>query len=214
MAQLTQLEDERPRGKHVFTRADTLLGAATSRAKRSYKEKLNYAKKLQKLALDEKWFDLARGVLASPVAAGTVSYLAVLAIEQISKKIAAAEMTLATPPGSPPATPPAPPSILQSLEKDLSGLLTGAITGTGSVVSSISGTSQAILGALSGPMGGLLQIALSGTATDLTALKIAILLYIASGGNLAGLLSSSSSAFSSIASAIGGIAPVAAAAVA
>lgn len=199
MAQLTQLEQERPRVKRQFTREETLLGVATSRLRRSAKEKLKFAKKMAKLTEHEKWIPLAQTALSSPVIAGTAAFFLVSAVEKLQSSIQSAQQTTSTPPN--PANQPVgygtPIQPLVQLENFFASITFGLVKPIGTPNQVKMGAAGAIeTGLQNNPINAL--AAFFGGNFDYTALKAAILLYIASGGNLAGLLSSTGGILSSL----------------
>jgi hypothetical protein len=182
-----------PDKRHKFTREETLRGVLASANIRSPKKAFHYAKALERVKQEGRWIDILKSILASPVASGTLVYLIVITLEKAQQSTSAPKTKISS------------GNIATSLGQEIQSVFGGVLTGGASA--------SAISEALTGPFGGLLQIVVSSTSFDLTALKAAIILYIASGGNLPGILQSSSSAITSIMSTLGAAAPAAVAAV-
>jgi hypothetical protein len=143
-----------------------MRGVAASRAVRTMRKSANVEKALLKLGIkgesEKLLFETIRNFVSTPVGSGILAYLAVSAIEQLvaPPKVAAQDPT------------------------------------KNPTVNAVYNYAQSVIGIYEkvlplGQLGGLLGNTLSGNlSADFTALKIAIIVYIASGGNLAGLLSS------------------------
>jgi hypothetical protein len=157
-------------GKHKFTAEESHRGASASVQVRKADVKLGKAK----LSMQERlaWLELAKAAIAQPVISGSLAYFAVGAVEGIINTAKNATTT---------------PAPQQSLGSLLSSLLSGW-----NPISGIAGPGSDLNNIVTGDLGTLLA------AADLEALKVAIILYIATGGNLVGLLQSSGGAFSGL----------------
>lgn len=156
--------------KHHLTMADTMKGANASKAVRSLKKRFHFEKALKKLGIEGvttvEIIKLLGASMTSPVVAGTGSYLLVALLEMLTNSYYASTATAQQ----------------RKMNSDVSNVIN-------LITSSLPpGLSQAFgLGA------GLSQSQLAGgnpLTVDFYALKGVILVYIASGGNLAGLLGS------------------------
>jgi hypothetical protein len=196
----------------VFTRSETLRGARTSAVSRSLKTRFRYAKKLANLGLTKEWIDLAKAVLASPVMSGTAAFFLVSAVQalttQLSTATAAAPSSSSTSQANTALTQAQTNPTVKVVESYFNQFLNLLPGGLGSLFSSglqlggISPSSLGITGSAAGTVqstaSGFLSLLGAGGSLDYFALKIAIIVYIASGGNLAGLLSSAGTSFSGV----------------
>lgn len=157
------------------------------------------AKKLKKLGSQEHWFDLAKTALTSPVIAGVASYGAVMAAEQLSNLIFQFPLT-----SSAPAMPKTETAQAKSTQNILNILAQSLPPGLGDIFAFGSQQTFKLIygqpGQISGQLGEFVKTAggINPFNLDFVALKAVILLYIASGGNLAGLLTSGGGLISSL----------------
>lgn len=155
--------------KHHLTQADSIKGSVASKAVRSMKKKFHYEKMLKKLGIEgatiEQILKTFQTAMLSPVVAGSTMYLVVAGLEMLTNSYYQTQQTQKQ----------------KDFNSDVSSVL-NLIT-----ASLPPGLSQAFGFGATAATGG-------GTGNPLTidfyALKGVILVYIASGGNLAGLLGS------------------------
>jgi hypothetical protein len=139
-------------------------------ASRTRRQELSFRKKLAKLEEKKELISLLKSALASPVISGLVAYDIVLLQEKLMSQVPQGSGGTNSPSTASSSNPIA--SFLETFAKDFlvgTGILTQSTVNT---ISSLTSTPYAL---------------------DFTALKTVILVYIASGGNLPGILQSSSS---------------------
>lgn len=167
------------------------------RAKRQRNREFKLRQRAMKLLENEKIYDLAKTAMQSPVLAGTGAFLLVHTIESASKS-GALTSSIVKQQGQQPQQAQSWFSLFWSIFSNLA-IPGTAIPGTGAAGLSISGAATTLTDALKN--------------LDFSALKLVILIYIASGGNLPGLLQQSGGILTDalkslgIATAIGGVAP-------
>jgi hypothetical protein len=200
--------------KYILTPGDGVKGSRAARLAR--RAELRLRKKALKVAADAQTAGLIKTALQSPVISGTVAYLGVSAIQSLITAYVAEKASSATSSGPGPhggnitgqgglgGTMPAAQSLPPAQEFLVTFL---GLLGPVSPLLSLLGVNP--IGAAQGNAvqaaaqnSGLTLSALMGNA-DFTALKVSILLYIASGGNLAGLLTSTGGLISSLVSSAG-----------
>lgn len=166
------MSTEEHRGSHPNSRAN-LGGDKAQRASRRERRRMRKLKDRIVTVMEQKNIvELAKTAMQSPVLAGTGAFLIVSAVQSAVTASQAAGQPAHS------GTPSNPLSVFLSVfEGGLSNALgpLGGLINTGVNVATGSGNLQGILSNL-----------------DFDALKLCILIYIASGGNLAGLLQSSS----------------------
>jgi hypothetical protein len=198
-----------------LTREHQLAGAHASKLAR--RTELRLRKKA--LAIEERaeLFSLVKSAMQSPVMAGVAAYFIVDAVQSasasylasqqsgfgtgpnatgqagaLSSQIAALSASVGTPnAGNVPGTP---GNVLSGFLSFFSGLQKMNAQVESNVAGAVSGAAGSTLSAIesaAGALGGLLT-------GDFDALKLAIILYVASGGNLAGLLTSAGGLLSGI----------------
>lgn len=166
---------ERYKNAHHLTQEDSRKGAAASQAVRSMKKKFHYEKMLKKLGIEgatvAEILHTFQAAMQSPIVAGTVSYLGVAGLEMLTNSYYSTTQTMQQ----------------KQANKDVSSI----INLIGSALPP--GLSQAF--SFGGTFANSAATSNNPLTVDFYALKGAILVYIATGGNLAGLLGSVSGFF-------------------